>query len=91
MRGERRVAGWVACILGALLAGGGAAVAGDWPEFRGPTAMGISTAKDLPVRWSSTENVVWKQEIPGTGWSSPVLRDGRVYLTTAVETDSGGL
>jgi outer membrane protein assembly factor BamB len=90
MRGERRVAGWVACILGALLGGGGAA-AGDWPEFRGPTAMGISTAKDLPVRWSATENVVWKQAIPGTGWSSPVLRDGRVYVTTAVETESGGL
>ena len=60
-----------------------AAVAGDWPEFRGPTGQGHSTAKDLPIRWSATENVAWKTAIPGSGWSSPVLAGGNLYLTTA--------
>src|SRR5262245_12074228 len=60
--------------------------AADWPEFRGPTRDGISTAKNVPVEWSATENVVWKQPIPGSGWSSPVLVDGKLYLTTATGT-----
>jgi outer membrane protein assembly factor BamB len=62
-----------------------AAAAEDWPEFRGPTGQGLSTAANVPVRWNATENVAWKQPIPGTGWSSPVLVDGRIYLTAAVE------
>lgn len=66
-------------------------VAADWPEFRGPTAMGQSTARNLPVTWSPTNNVVWKQPIAGSGWSSPVLRSGRLYLTTAIQKASGGL
>ncbi len=56
----------------------------DWPEFRGPTGQGLSAAKDVPTDWDATNHVVWKTEIPGTGWSSPVLAGGRIYLTTAV-------
>lgn len=67
------------------------AMAGDWPEFRGPGAQGHSTATNLPIRWSTTENVAWKTKIPGAGWSSPALRDGVLHLTSAVKTDSGGL
>lgn len=55
----------------------------DWPEFRGPTGQGLSPAKDVPIRWSATENVAWKTTIPGGGWSSPVLVNERLYLTTA--------
>jgi outer membrane protein assembly factor BamB len=58
--------------------------AGNWPEFRGPTGQGLSTERGLPVKWSATDNVAWKKEIPGKGWSSPVIVDGRVYLTTSV-------
>jgi outer membrane protein assembly factor BamB len=61
-----------------------AAEAGRWPQFRGPTGQGISYATNLPRHWSVTSNVVWKTEIPGRGWSSPVLADGRLYLTTAI-------
>jgi outer membrane protein assembly factor BamB len=61
----------------------------DWPEFRGPTADGVSSAARVPTRWSATENVRWRQPIAGTGWSSPVLSNGKLYLTTAV-TDSNG-
>jgi outer membrane protein assembly factor BamB len=63
----------------------------EWPQFRGPTGQGLSAAKDVPVNWSPTEHVGWKVEIPGRGWSSPVLSNGRLYLTAAVgeATDSG--
>ena len=60
--------------------------AADWPEFRGPTGDGISTADNVPMEWSATSNVAWQQEIPGSGWSSPVLVDDRLYLTTATGT-----
>jgi outer membrane protein assembly factor BamB len=61
----------------------------DWPQFRGPGGQGASAAKNVPVRWSATENVAWKTEVPGLGWSSPVLADGKLYLTTAVEQKAG--
>jgi outer membrane protein assembly factor BamB len=60
-----------------------------WPEFRGPTGQGISTATNLPTSWSTAENVIWKQPLPGLGWSSPVLVNDKVFLTTAVEADNG--
>lgn len=55
-----------------------------WPEFRGPTEQGLASAKNLPLTWDSSKNVAWKQPIPGQGWSSPVVQQGRIYLTTAV-------
>ena len=57
----------------------------EWTQFRGPTGDGISTATDVPIHWSAHEHVVWKQAIPGKGWSSPVLSRGKLYLTTAEE------
>ncbi len=57
-----------------------------WPQFRGPGAAGVADGADFPERWSATENVAWKREIPGVGWSSPVVWGDRVYLTTVVST-----
>ncbi len=57
---------------------------GDWPEFRGPTGQGHASESRLPLQWSKDQNVAWKQTVPGTGWSSPVIVDGKVFLTTAV-------
>lgn len=59
--------------------------ADDWPEFRGPTGQGHYAGKSLPVEWSATKNVVWKQPIPGKGWSSPIVWKGRIYLTSAIQ------
>ena len=64
--------------------------ASDWPEFRGPTGQGISNATNVPVHWSATSNIVWKTSIPGEGWSSPVIEDGKIYLTTATKTGRSG-
>lgn len=59
------------------------ACAGDWPQFRGPGGTAISDEKGLPAKWSATENVRWKAELPGGGVSSPVIAGGRVYVTAA--------
>ncbi len=59
----------------------------DWPCFRGPTRQGISQEKAVPLRWSLTKNLAWKMPIPGRGWSSPIVYQDRVYVTTA--TDEG--
>jgi outer membrane protein assembly factor BamB len=59
----------------------------NWPQFRGPGALPTSANPALPVSWSTTENVEWVAEIPGAGWSSPIVWDGRVFLTTAVGPD----
>ncbi len=60
------------------------AVAGEnWPEFRGPTADGHSDSIGLPVRWSESENIAWKRAIHGRAWSSPVIWENRIWLTTA--------
>lgn len=56
-----------------------------WPQFRGPGSNGVATDDPrLPEEWSSTKNVKWKIDIPGRGWSSPVVWGNRVFLTTVV-------
>src|ERR1017187_2535013 len=68
---------------------GGFAARADWPEFRGPWGNGYASAPGdtkpvgLPLHWSETNNVKWKTEIPYTGWSTPVVLGGQVWLTTA--------
>jgi outer membrane protein assembly factor BamB len=59
-----------------------------WPEFRGPGGQGISTERNLPLTWSETENIRWKTPLPGTGWSSPVVADGKIWLTTATVVEA---
>ena len=62
----------------------GSVTAGEnWPQFRGPTGDGQSTATDLPLRWSESKNVKWKIPIRGKAWSSPVVWDDQIWLTTA--------
>jgi hypothetical protein len=68
----------------------------NWPQFRGPESRGIGSGKNLPDRWSESENVAWKTDVRGRGWSSPVVWGSRIFLTTAVnlgelETPKKGL
>jgi outer membrane protein assembly factor BamB len=67
-----------------------AARAEDWPQFRGSHADGNYTGATLPNEWGTDKNVTWKKEIPGTGWSSPIVWKGKIYVTTAVPQDGGG-
>jgi len=75
-------------LLVLLLIAGASALtqAEDWPQFRGPTGQGHATERGLPLQWSETSNIVWKSPVPGLGWSSPAVANGRVWLTTVVES-----
>ncbi len=59
----------------------------NWPQFRGPSGRGISAETNVPLTWSTTENVAWKTPLPGVSWSSPIVWEDRVFITTA--TDNG--
>ena len=73
-----------ALALCLTLAAATAAAGNDnWPQFRGPTMnAAVADNPDLPESWSETENVEWVADVPGLGWSSPVVWGDRVFLTT---------
>jgi outer membrane protein assembly factor BamB len=61
-----------------------AAGAGEnWPQFRGPTGDGMTSETGLPLTWSESEHVAWKTAIHGKAWSSPVIWDDQIWMTTA--------
>lgn len=55
----------------------------EWPQFRGPDGQGHSDAEGIPLDWSEEESVTWKTEIPGEGWSSPVIWGNQIWMTSA--------
>lgn len=65
------------------------AQADNWPQFRGADSRGVAEGDSLPVTWSSTKNVEWKTDLPGRGWSSPVVWGNKVFLTTAINMGEG--
>ena len=86
----RRLAPWAAAYAVVATLAGAPAHAGDWPQFRGPTGQGHAADAAVPLEWGETENVTWKTPVPGLGWSSPVVADGRLWLTTAlIDPDEG--
>lgn len=70
-------------VLGSLILFSAVTARAEWTQFRGPANDGHVTAPGLPTDWSETNNVVWKTEIPFLGWSTPVVMNGQVWLTTA--------
>ena len=78
--GFYRIAFSVASIL---LMAPSASADDNWPKFRGKDSTGaIESATNLPDRWSDSENVVWKTDLPGRGWSSPIVWGDKVFLTS---------
>lgn len=65
-------------------------MAADWPQFRGANSDGRAEAAGLPTEWGPDKNVAWRTEVPGKGWSSPVLVGGKIFLTSAVPVGHGG-
>ena len=56
-------------------------VAADWPQFRGPSGQGISNDANIPIEWSDEKNVKWKLDLPGAGFSSPIVVGDKVFVT----------
>jgi outer membrane protein assembly factor BamB len=72
-------------VLGLCLTGlPGVGRAGDWPQFRGPNGAGLADEQQLPTEWGPGKNFAWKVRVPGYGWSSPIVRGDKVFVTTAV-------
>src|SRR3954467_1851956 len=80
----------IIAVLAFLLCVLTARAAEDWPQFRGPTGQGISASHNVPIEWGADKNIAWNVEVPGRGWSSPVLVGGRICLTTSVSEGNGG-
>lgn len=59
--------------------------ADNWPAWRGPTGQGQCTDKNVPLKWSPTENVRWKVSLPGPGNSTPIVWEDHIFLTQATE------
>ncbi|HQU42574.1 MAG: pyrrolo-quinoline quinone [Planctomycetia bacterium 21-64-5] len=57
----------------------------EWPQFRGPDGQGHAPQRGLATSWSETENLAWKVPVAGRGWSSPVIGNGQIWLTTALD------
>jgi len=55
----------------------------NWPNWRGPNGDGTSIETNLPTKWDSITNVVWKSEVPGKGHSSPIVWEDRLFTLTA--------
>ena len=71
-------------IAAALAAFAATAAEPSWPQFRGPDANPVGLDPKLPSKWSKTENIEWSTPIPGRGWSSPIVSNGKIYLTSVV-------
>jgi len=57
----------------------------DWPVWRGPRGDGTSLEQEVPTRWSATDNIAWKVEIPGVGHASPIVSGDYVFVVSCIE------
>lgn len=60
-------------------------LAAQWPQFRGPAGNGTASATTLPLTWGEGQHVRWKTAVHGRAWSSPVIVENRIWITTATE------
>ena len=58
----------------------------QWPQFRGPRAGIVADDPKLPDTWSTSQNVVWSTDIPGLGWSSPIVWGDQIFVTSAISS-----
>ena len=81
----RKTSPLLSVMLLSLVFGGLVQAQGDahWPQWRGPFFNGMARG-DAPTVWSDTKNIKWKVEIPGRGFSTPVIWGDKIFLTTAV-------
>ena len=59
----------------------------NWPAWRGPSLNGVSSEKDLPVRWGTEENIVWKLEMPDWSGSTPIIWREKIFLNVAASEE----
>jgi outer membrane protein assembly factor BamB len=85
-RSAQRIA-TAGCVAGVLAMSAPALRAENWPQWRGPSLNGVSGEKDLPVKWSKTENIAWKLAMPSWSGSTPIVWGDYIFLNVAEGTD----
>ena len=73
-------------LLGVAMNVEGSGSEDRWPQFRGIGSLGTSEDPNLPESWSTTDNVAWVSDVPGLGWSSPIVWDDTVVVTSVVSS-----
>jgi outer membrane protein assembly factor BamB len=76
---------WLATLIPTLAFATVSLHAENWPNWRGPRLDGTCIEKNIPVKWSATENVAWRTELPGGGHASPIVFGGKVFTVAASE------
>jgi hypothetical protein len=71
----------------AVIVLGASTAAEHWPQWRGPLLNGISGEKNLPVRWSATENITWKLAVPERSGATPIVWGDHVFLNVGEGAD----
>ena len=81
--------GFGSLVVAGLIALGPTAVVADdnWPQFRGLNAGVVDDDPVLPERWSADEHVAWTRDIPGLGWSSPIVWDDLIFVTSVISDE----
>jgi outer membrane protein assembly factor BamB len=77
-----------ALMLGALSIAGFVQAENNWPHWRGPHHNGICDAKNLPMKWSVTENIVWKTSLPSWSAATPIIWGDRIFITTPSKSET---
>jgi outer membrane protein assembly factor BamB len=75
-------------LAGILFAASFGAAGSNWPQFRGPGASGVTDENGLPDSWNTSQNIIWKIDIPGNGWSSPVVWEDKIFVTSVLRDES---
>src|SRR5688572_1375366 len=75
-------------VLATIVISATIARAENWPQWRGPSLNGISTEKNLPVKWTTEENITWKLAMPAWSGSTPIIWRDRIFLNVAEADDN---
>ncbi len=78
---HQRYAAIAIAVVMVLILANARSEAEEWTRFRGANGAGVSTDTDVPLKWSESENLRWKVELPGAGSSSPIIVGNRVFVT----------
>ncbi|HEX4412558.1 MAG TPA: PQQ-binding-like beta-propeller repeat protein [Lacipirellulaceae bacterium] len=80
----------IACVV-VIAASSRLSASENWPQWRGPQGNGVAAAGDYPVKFSPTEGVEWKVDLPGRGTSTPAVWDDRIFVTSPIDGEDGVL
>ena len=80
---KSQICGVIGCVALTVAA---VAANDNWPQFRGAQGGAAADNPSLPDTWGPSQNIVWKLDVPGRSWSSPIVWGDHVFVTTAIDS-----